>query len=34
MTGAPEMPLAALAAVPDARQLTLKEIGAWLAKMV
>jgi len=31
---APEMPLAALAAVPDARQLTLKEIGAWLAKMV
>lgn len=30
---APEMPLAALAAVPDARQLTLKEIGAWLARM-
>lgn len=30
---APEMPLAALAAVPDARQLTLKEIGEWLAGM-
>lgn len=30
---APEMPLAALAAVPDARQLTLKEIGAWLTRM-
>lgn len=30
---APEMPLAALAVVPDARQLTLKEIGAWLAGM-
>lgn len=30
---APEMPLAALAAVPDARQMTLKEIGEWLAKM-
>lgn len=30
---APEMPLAALAAVPDARQLTLKELGAWLARM-
>ena len=27
---APEMPLAALAAVPDARQLTLREIGVWL----
>lgn len=27
---APEMPLAALAAVSDARQMTLKEIGAWL----
>jgi two-component system chemotaxis response regulator CheB len=30
---APEMPLAALAAVPDARQLTLKEMGALLARM-
>lgn len=30
---APEMPLAALAAVPDARQMNLREIGAWLAKM-
>lgn len=30
---APEMPLAALAAVPDARQMTLKEIGAWLGRM-
>lgn len=27
---APEMPLAALEAVPDAQQLTLKEMGAWL----
>lgn len=30
---AAEMPLAALAAVPDARQLTLKEMGAQLARM-
>lgn len=30
---APEMPLAALAAVPAARQLTLREMGAWLAGM-
>lgn len=30
---ASEMPLAALAAVPDARQLTLKEMGAQLARM-
>lgn len=30
---APEMPLAALAAVPDARQLTLREMGAWLARI-
>lgn len=29
---APEMPLAALEMVPDARQLTLEEIGAWLAR--
>ena len=30
---APEMPLAALVAVPDARQLTLKQLGAWLARI-
>ena len=30
---AAEMPLAALAAVPDAQQLTLKEMAEWLAKM-
>lgn len=30
---APEMPLAALAAVPDARRMTLKEMSAWLARM-
>lgn len=30
---APEMPLAALAAVPQARKLTLKEIGEFLARM-
>lgn len=30
---APEMPLAALAAVPAARQLTIREMGAWLAGM-
>lgn len=30
---APEMPLAALVAVPNARQLTLKELSTWLARM-
>lgn len=29
----PEMPLAALVAVPNARQLTLKELSAWLANL-
>lgn len=30
---AAEMPLAALAAVPDAKQMTLKELGEWLGRM-
>ncbi|MDD5035835.1 MAG: chemotaxis protein CheB [Methylococcaceae bacterium] len=30
---APQMPLAALEAVPDARQLTLEEIGQWLFQL-
>jgi len=30
---APEMPRAALALIPEVRQMTLLEIGAWLAKL-